>query len=86
MTHSDPAFSTLASASYAVLRHMGSSPQRARAELDLPAATAARFEALFQRRPGGGTDPMKPRFARHAAHVRAVLEGGGFPTIGEPGR
>ena len=81
MTISPPSFSTLASASYAVLRHMGSSPAAARAELDLPAATASRLEAMFQRRPGGGLDPMRPRFARHGAHVRAVLAQGGFPAL-----
>ena len=73
--------STLASACYAVLRHMGSSPEAARAELDLPEATAARYERLFQGRPGRGPDSMRPRFARHGAHVRAVLAQGGFPAL-----
>ena len=73
--------SPLASASYSVLRYEGMPPPRARAVLDLPAATAARLERLFQGRPGGGTDPMRPRFARHAAHVRAVLGEGGFPVL-----
>jgi hypothetical protein len=52
-----------------------------RVELGLPADTAERLERLFQARPGGGADPMKPRFARHAAHVRAALAGGGFPAL-----
>ena len=81
MSTYSPAISTLASASYAVLRHMGVAPDQARAELDLPLATAARLEALFQRRPGGGADPMKPRFARHEAHVAAVRAAGGFPVL-----
>lgn len=75
--------STLAGACYAVLRHMGASPEAARAELDLPAATAARFEQRFLGRPRGGPDPMRPRFARHETHVRAVLAQGGFPVLAE---
>ena len=76
--------STLASACYAVLRHMGSSPESARAELDLPRATAARYERLFLGRPGRGADSMRPKFARHAAHLRGVLAEGGFPVLREP--
>jgi hypothetical protein len=44
------------------------------------------LERLFQARPGGGVDPMKPRFARHAAHIRAALQHGGFPVLPERGR
>ena len=76
--------SPLASASYAALRYEGLPPPRAQAALDLPPATAARLERLFRARPGGGTDPMRPGFARHSAHVRAVLGEGGFPVL--PGR
>jgi hypothetical protein len=75
--------SPLASASYAALRYEGTPPPRARAALDLSPATAARLERLFQARPGGGPDAMRPRFARHAAHVRAVLAQGGFSTLPE---
>jgi hypothetical protein len=75
--------SPLASASYAALRYEGAPPPRAQAALDLSPAAAARLERLFQARPGGGTDPMRPRFARHSAHVRAVLAQGGFPVLPE---
>ena len=44
-------------------------------------ATANRFEQLFQRRPRGGQDPMRPRFARHEAHVAAVMAAGGYPVL-----
>jgi hypothetical protein len=73
--------SPLASASYAALRHEGLPPPRAQAALDLSPAAATRLERLFQARPGGGTDPMRPRFARHSAHVRAVLAQGGYPAL-----
>jgi hypothetical protein len=81
MSTSTPHISTLASACYAVLRHMGSSAEAARAELDLPPATADRYERLFQGRPGRGPDSMRPRFARHDAHVRAALGEGGFAAL-----
>ena len=81
MTTSSPHISTLASASYAVLRQGGSTPETARRLLDLPIATADRFERLFRARTGGGADPMRPAFARHAVHVRAVLAQGGFPVL-----
>jgi len=75
--------SPLASASYAALRYEGLPPPRARAALGLAPQTATRLERLFQARPGGGADPMKPRFARHAAHVRSALAQGGFPALPE---
>jgi len=78
-----PPVSPLASASYSACRHGGAPPQIAAVELALPAETAARLERLFLARVGGGVDAMKPRFARHAAHVRAVLALGGFPTLAE---
>ncbi|HEX2801383.1 MAG TPA: hypothetical protein VHN73_04920 [Phenylobacterium sp.] len=81
MTTSNLDVSTLASASYAVLRQGGTSPTAARSLLDLPTATANRFEQLFQRRPRGGQDPMRPRFARHEAHVAAVMAAGGYPVL-----
>jgi len=74
---------TLASAAYAALRYQGAPPAGASAALGLAKATAFRLERLFQARPGGGADPMRPRFARHAAHVRAVLGQGGYPTLPE---
>jgi hypothetical protein len=71
------------SASYAALRYQGVAPPRARATLELPEATAVRFERLFLARPGAGPDPMRPRFARHAVHVAAVMAQGGFPVMPE---
>jgi len=32
-------------------------------------------------RPGDAGDRTTPRFARHAAHVRAVLAAGGYPVL-----
>lgn len=81
-----PPSPSLASASYAVCRHGGAPPELVRIELALPADTAARLERMFRARPGGGTDPMRPRHARHAAHVRAVMAQGGYPALAERGR
>jgi hypothetical protein len=44
---------------------------------------AARFERLFLASPGAGPDPMRPRFARHEAHVAAVIGQGGYPVLPE---
>lgn len=77
---------TLASKSYAVLRYEGAPPPQVRAALGLPEAAAARLERLFQAKSGGGSDPMRPRFARHAAHVAAVAAEGGYPVLPEPCR
>ncbi|MDB5423666.1 MAG: hypothetical protein JWQ29_1082 [Phenylobacterium sp.] len=77
---------TLASKRYAVLRYEGVPPPGVRAALDLPEATALRLEELFQARPGGGDDSMRPRFARHAAHVAAVMDEGGYPVLPDPCR
>lgn len=71
------------SAAYAASRHGGAPPGLAAVELALPAETAAELERLFQRRPGGGPGRMRPRFARHAAHVAAVMAAGGYPAIAE---
>jgi hypothetical protein len=82
----NPSSATLASASYAALRYQGLPPPRAQAFLGLSGETVARLERLFLARSGGKVDPMKPRFARHAAHLRAVLAEGGFPVLpGRPG-
>ena len=81
MDRSIPPVATWASASYAVLRYEGAPPPRARDELGLGAPAAQRLERLFQARAGGGTDPMRPAFARHAAHVKAVLAAGGYPAL-----
>ena len=78
-----PPVSLLASASYAACRHGGAPPELVAIDLALPPETAAHLERLFRARAGGGADPMKPRFARHTAHVRAVLNEGGFPALTE---
>ncbi|WP_372785053.1 hypothetical protein [Phenylobacterium sp.] len=72
---------SLASASYAASRHGGAPPDVVRVELALPAETAARLERLFRARPGRGMDAMRPRYARHEAHVRAVVAQGGYPVL-----
>ncbi len=71
----------LAGASYAALRYEGIPPWRAQANLGLTAGTAARLERQFRARSGGGMDPMKPAFARHREHVRAVMAEGGYPAL-----
>jgi hypothetical protein len=86
MTKAHPQTSTLASASYAALRHGGTPATRAQTELGLQAPVASRFERLFRARGGGGADPMRPIFARHREHVRAVTAAGGYPSLPERGR
>ena len=78
-----PPASPLASASYAVCRFGGAPPGIARVQLALPAEIATELERLFQARPGGGANAMRPRFARHAAHVLAVAAEGGYPALAE---
>ena len=80
MTHAP----SIDSQDYAVLRQTGSSPRRARDQLQLEAVAAARLEALFRARmarPKG--DDQLPRFARHDRHVAAVLAQGGFWAFSE---
>jgi hypothetical protein len=72
---------SLAGASYAVCRHGGAPPDLVRVELDLPAEAAARLERLFRARPGSSGDAMRPRYARHDAHVRAINDQGGYPVL-----
>jgi len=84
MPITSPTRTTLASKSYAALRYEGIPPPRACAELGLAQATAAELERLFLARPGGGDDPMRPRFARHEAHVAAVRAAGGYPAMPDP--
>lgn len=80
--HPRPAQTGPTGQAYAALRHGGASQTRARAELALSAESAAALEARFRiRRPGQGADAMRPRFARHQAHVAAVLAQGGYPVI-----
>lgn len=72
-----------ASAGYAALRHAGVPAARVAAELRLEPFRALRLERLFRARPGGGLNPMKPRYARHGRHVDAVLAQGGYPVLPE---
>jgi hypothetical protein len=67
---------------YAALRYGGASQARAGAEGANPPARARQLEAIFHvPRPGKLMDRMRPRFARHEAHVAAVLAAGGYPAI-----
>lgn len=75
--------STIASVSYAALRYGGVPPASAQAQLNLRPRVAVRLERLFQAREPGGSDPMRPKFARHARHVAAVLAQGGYPALAE---
>jgi hypothetical protein len=84
MKHVAPPSQPLAGASYAVCRLGGAPPEQARAELGLATDAVVRLERLFQARPGGGPDPMRPRYARHERHVAAVLAQGGFPVLERP--
>ncbi len=68
---------------YAVLRQTGSSPRRARAQLQLEAPMAARLEVLFRARVARSQVEQTPRFARHDRHVAAVLAEGGFWAFSE---
>ena len=75
-----PPSAALASAAYVACRYGGAPPGVARVELELAADVAEGLERRFLARPGGGPDPLKPRFARHDAHVRAVVAAGGYPA------
>jgi hypothetical protein len=86
MTSGFPTPSALVSVCYAALRHGGAPACAASAQLDLSRTTAEQLERLFQLRPGGGAGAMRPRFARHEAHVSAVLAEGGYPALQERGR
>jgi len=67
---------------YAALRYGGASQDRARAELAITPGHARQLEAIFNvPRPGKLLDRMRPRFARHASHVSAVLAAGGYPAL-----
>lgn len=69
---------------YAALRQTGTSPARARLLLGLESDPARRFEALFRKRAARGAgDRQLPKFARHEAHVAAVLAAGGFWAFSE---
>ena len=78
-----PPASPLASASYAACCFGGAPPDIVRVQLELPAETAVELERLFRARPGGGAHAMRPRFARHEAHLQAVMAEGGYPALAE---
>lgn len=80
MNHDQQEVAAAAAPAYAALRFGGASPARARTELALEPLVAARLEAGFGRWPGRW---MRPRFARHAAHVAGVRAAGGFPVLGQ---
>lgn len=69
------------SAAYAALRYGGAPPESAQIQLDLATSAAGRLERLFRARAARGADAQRPRFARHAAHVAAVTEAGGYPVL-----
>ena len=67
---------------YEVLRYGGASVTRACTEMGVSSGRSLSLEAHFHvRRPGTGADAMRPKFARHAAHVKRVMAGGGYPTL-----
>jgi hypothetical protein len=69
---------------YAVLRRGGVPPGKARALMALEESAAERLEGHFRTKVAtGGGEEAQPRFARHAAHVAAVLAAGGFPSLTE---
>ena len=80
-TSASPSRSVNGSA-YAVLRQGGASPHRSQALLGLEEAAAGRLERGFQARAARGAAEA-PRFARHEAHVAAVMAQGGFCAFSE---
>lgn len=69
---------------YAVLRQTGTSALRAAAELGLAPGAGRRLEKAFQSQAArAGGDTQTPRFARHSAHVAAVMAQGGFCAFSE---
>ena len=69
---------------YAALRQTGTSHLRAQVELGLAAGQARRMERAFRARAVSGLgDIQLPRFARHDAHVAAVMREGGFCALSE---
>ncbi|HEY0436750.1 MAG TPA: hypothetical protein VGC92_08925 [Phenylobacterium sp.] len=46
--------------------------------------TVAREAVRLRTRPGDASDRTTPKFARHGAHVRAVLAAGGFAVLARP--
>ena len=80
-THHIPPAQLLAD-TYAVLRFGGAPPASAQAELGLSEPGVRWQETLFRLRPRGhGEEAMRPRFARDARHVAAVVRAGGYPAL-----
>ena len=80
-THHIPPAQLLAD-TYAVLRFGGAPPASAQAELGLSDPGVRWQETLFRLRPRGhGDEAMRPRFARDARHVAAVVRAGGYPAL-----
>jgi hypothetical protein len=67
---------------YIALRQGGAPPERVRLQLDLGLAAARRLERAFRSRVQRGP-PEAPKFARHDAHVAAVMAQGGFCAFSE---
>lgn len=69
---------------YLALRQGGAPAARAQSQMALAGSAAARLEGIFQARARvGAGEGRLPKFARHAAHVSAVMSAGGFPTFSE---
>lgn len=67
---------------YLALRHGGASQAKVCAELGVSFGRSKALERrLRSRRPGEGADSMRPRFARDARHIAAVMAAGGYPTL-----
>ena len=71
-------------AAYEALRRGGAPPTAARTQLSLSPAGALRLETIFSGRASRGAgDEALPKFARHDAHVEAVMAEGGYPALSE---
>jgi hypothetical protein len=84
MTQSQPYVRPVCGQDYAALRQSGTPASRARVELGLAPARSLRMERAFRAKAGRGEgDPQQPKFARHEAHVAAVMAQGGFCALSE---
>jgi len=67
---------------YSALRYGGATRAQACAECCVSSGRSIQLEAHFRiRRPGVGADAMRPKFARHKAHVARVRAAGGYPAL-----
>jgi hypothetical protein len=84
MTQSQPYERPVCGQDYAALRQSGTPAARARPELGLPPARSLRLERAFQAMAlRGEGDAQRPKFARHEAHVAAIMAQGGFCVLSE---